>query len=205
VSQEAVIAELEAVNVKPGPDRARREVRSLPATPRLRRRRGSAFARPSVVLAVAAGGALGSPARYGVGLLVAVPAGTFPWATFWVNLSGSLVGTMRFEGRGERLTIYVGESDHYGHTPLYAEIVARARRSGLAGATVLRGQEGFGAASVVHEAGSFRLSADLPMVVVVLDQPDKIEAFLPQLAELVGEDLVVRQVVDILVYQDDER
>jgi fluoride exporter len=91
VSQEAVIAELEAVNVKPGPDRARREVRSLPATPRLRRRQGSAFARPSVVLAVAAGGAFGSPARYGVGLLVAVPAGTFPWATFWVNLSGSLV------------------------------------------------------------------------------------------------------------------
>ncbi len=112
---------------------------------------------------------------------------------------------MRFEGRGERLTIYVGESDRHGHTPLYAEIVARARRSGLAGATVLRGQEGFGAASVVHEAGSFWLSADLPMVVVLIDQPDKIEAFLAQLAGLVADGLVVRQEVDVLVYQDDER
>ncbi len=85
------MGELEAVDGKPSPDRARRGARSLLATPRLRRRRGGAFARPSVVLTVAAGGALGSPARYGIGLLIPVRAGTFPWATFWINLSGSLV------------------------------------------------------------------------------------------------------------------
>jgi PII-like signaling protein len=112
---------------------------------------------------------------------------------------------MRFEQPGERLTIYVGESDRYRHVPLYAEIVARARRAGLAGATVFRGQEGFGAASVVHEAALWRLSADLPIVIVLVDRSDQIAAFRPQLDELIADGLVVRKAVDLFVSRDDER
>ena len=67
---------------------------------------------------------------------------------------------MKLSGRALRLSIFVGEGDLWHHKPLYAEIVHRARRAGLAGATVLRGIEGFGATSVIHRPHLFRLSDD---------------------------------------------
>jgi CrcB protein len=85
-----VVQELEAEDGRPGAARALRSLRRARRAGR-RPRRGGGFARPSVVLAVAAGGALGAPARYGIGLAVDVPPGTFPWTTFWINLSGSLL------------------------------------------------------------------------------------------------------------------
>jgi uncharacterized protein len=99
-----------------------------------------------------------------------------------------------------RLSIYVGESDRYQHHPLYTEIVRRARAAGLAGATVLRGVEGFGASSVIHTARLLTLSEDLPMVVVLIDSPERIEGFLPELDELIAEGLVVRENVDVVKY-----
>lgn len=111
---------------------------------------------------------------------------------------------MKIEGPGTRLTIYIGESDQHKHRPLYHEIVQRAREAGLAGATVLRGIEGFGASSRLHTARFLTLSEDLPVVIVIVDRSDRIESFLPVLDELIGEGLVVRETVDIMLYRGRE-
>jgi PII-like signaling protein len=107
---------------------------------------------------------------------------------------------MRLEGAAERLTIFVGENDQWHHKPLYTEIVHRARAAGLAGATVLRGFEGFGASSHIHAVHLLRLSGDLPMVIVIVDTPERIDAFLPELDDLIAEGLVVRESVEIVKY-----
>lgn len=106
----------------------------------------------------------------------------------------------RVTARAVRLTIYVGEGDHHGRTPLSTEIVQRARAAGLAGATVVRGVEGFGASSVIHTSRLLTMSQDLPLVIVIIDSPERIDAFLPQLDDLVHEGLVVRDPVDIIKY-----
>ena len=108
---------------------------------------------------------------------------------------------MRLEGSGERLTIFVGETDQHGHRPLYTEIVERAHEAGLAGATVLRGIEGFGASSHIHTTRILRLSEDLPVVIVIVDTRDRIDAFLPLLDDLITEGLVVREDIDIVWYR----
>jgi uncharacterized protein len=111
---------------------------------------------------------------------------------------------MKIEGPATRLTIYFGECDQYKRRPLYHEIVQRAREAGLAGATVLRGIEGFGASSRLHTARFLSLSEDLPVVVVNVDRTDRIEQYLPQLDQLIGEGLVVREEVDIILYRGRE-
>jgi len=108
---------------------------------------------------------------------------------------------MKLEGLGERLTIFIGETDQYEHRPLYTEIVQRAHAAGLAGATVLRGIEGYGASSHVHTSRILRLSEDLPVVIVIVDQQDRIDSFLPVLDELITEGLVVREAIEVCVYR----
>src|SRR5437899_3062425 len=98
---------------------------------------------------------------------------------------------MRLEGPALRLTIFIGETDQWHHKPLYHEIVARARTAGLAGASVLRGIEGYGASSRIHTTRILSLSEDLPLAVIIVDAEDKIRAFQPQLDELVTEGLVI--------------
>jgi hypothetical protein len=106
----------------------------------------------------------------------------------------------RIKSKGVRLSIYIGESDHTGHGPLYSEIVRRARDAGLAGATVLRGVEGFGASSTIHTARLLTMSEDLPIVVVIVDTEERIEQFLPMLDDLITEGLVVREQIDVVKY-----
>jgi hypothetical protein len=108
---------------------------------------------------------------------------------------------MKLEGPGDRLTIYIGETDQHHHRPLYTEIVERAQQAGLAGATVVRGMEGFGASSHIHTTRILRLSEDLPVVIVIVDIPERIDAFLPQLDELITEGLIVREQIEIVVYR----
>ena len=110
---------------------------------------------------------------------------------------------MTVTGPAERLTIFIGETDRHGHTPLYTEIVQRAREAGMSGATVLHGAEGFGASSRLHAATPWRLSEDLPAVVVIIDQPERIDAFLPVLDELIRDGLVIRQPVEVITYRSD--
>lgn len=108
---------------------------------------------------------------------------------------------MRVEGEGQLLRIFIGESDRWKGEPLHQAIVGRAREEGLAGATVLRGMEGFGAHSRIHTTNILRLSEDLPVVVELVDQEDRIERFLPLLDEMVGEGLVTLERVHIVAYR----
>lgn len=107
---------------------------------------------------------------------------------------------MKLEGPADRLTIFIGETDQHHHRPLYSEIVHRAHAAGLAGATVLRGLEGYGASRHVHTTRILSLSEDLPVIVVIVDRAERIDAFLPELDELITEGLVVREHVEILKY-----
>jgi len=104
-------------------------------------------------------------------------------------------------GRGEMLTILIGETDRHGHQPLYTEIVSRARRAGLAGATVLRATAGFGATARVHREHVLAVTQDVPVTIVIVDEPAKIEAFMPVVDELVTDGLVMREGVDVLVHR----
>ena len=107
----------------------------------------------------------------------------------------------RHEGTARRLTVFIGETDQWHHRPLHTEIVHRAQRAGLAGATVLHGLEGFGASGRLHTTRILSLSEDLPCLIVIVDSAEQIEAFLPQLDELVEEGLVVVDDVDFVRYE----
>ena len=98
------------------------------------------------------------------------------------------------------LRIFFGEDDMTGKLPLYEAIVLKAREMHLAGATVLRGQAGFGHSSHLHTAKIFRLSHDLPIVVEIVDSQDKIDAFLPALDSMMSSGLVTMEKVQVLQY-----
>jgi PII-like signaling protein len=107
-------------------------------------------------------------------------------------------------GEGYLLRIFVGESDRYGHRPLYEAIVMKARESGLAGATVLRGVMGFGKRSVLHTAKVLRLSEDLPMLVEIVDSLEKINAFIPQLDGMIQDGMVTLEKVRVIQYRSNK-
>jgi uncharacterized protein len=110
---------------------------------------------------------------------------------------------MRLQGPAKRLTIFIGESDHHHHRSLSGEIVERARRQGLAGCSVFRGIGGFGATGHLHTARLLSLSEDLPIAIVIVDAPERIEQFLPQLDELVTGGLVILDDVEVIRYVGD--
>jgi len=112
---------------------------------------------------------------------------------------------MRMEGDGELLRIFIGESDRWHGQPLSEAIVRRAREHGLAGATVLRGLEGFGAHSRIHTSSILRLSEDLPIVVEIVDEREIIEAFLPLLDEMVTEGMITVEKVRVIAYREGKR
>jgi hypothetical protein len=107
---------------------------------------------------------------------------------------------MSLSGSATRLTIFIGETDQWHHHPVYTEIVHRAHSAGLAGASVMRGIEGFGKSSRVHTTRILSLSEDLPVAIVIVDTDDKIRAFLPQLDELVSEGLVILDPIEVHRY-----
>ena len=102
---------------------------------------------------------------------------------------------------GSLLRIFIGENDRHENKPLYEWLVLAARSHGLAGATVLRGLEGFGAHSRLHTAKVLRMSADLPVVVEIVDTREKIESFMPVVDEAVGEGLATLEKVEIRFYR----
>lgn len=108
---------------------------------------------------------------------------------------------MTIPENGYLLRIFVGESDKHDGKPLYEWLVLKAREAGLAGATVLRGIEGFGAHSRLHTAKILRLSEDLPIVVEIVDALEKIEAFMPVVDQAIGEGLATLERVQVRFYR----
>ena len=108
-------------------------------------------------------------------------------------------------GEAKLLRIFIGEKDRCEGKPLYEHIVLRAREAGLAGATVLRGIEGFGASSLLHTARLLRLSEDLPLVIEIADKEERIQPFIEQLHEIFEQagcgGLVTMEKVDVVVYR----
>jgi PII-like signaling protein len=107
---------------------------------------------------------------------------------------------MTLTGTALRMTVFISEDDQFHHRPLYTEIVHRAHAAGLAGATVLRGHEGFGASSHIHTTRILSLSDDLPALILIVDRPDKIREFLPQVEELVTKGLIILDEVEVVRY-----
>lgn len=110
---------------------------------------------------------------------------------------------MKIEGEGQLLRIFVDETDQWRGQSLYQAIVLKAREMGLAGATVLRGIMGFGAHSRIHTAKILQLSEDLPVVIEIVDRPERIQAALPVLEEMVGEGLITLEKVHVIAYRSD--
>jgi PII-like signaling protein len=103
-------------------------------------------------------------------------------------------------GHHKRLTIIVGESDTVGGHPLATEIVHRAHAAGMAGATVFRGMEGFGASNHIHTTRILSLSNDLPVAIVIVDTSAAIERFVDEIEELVEEGLITIDDVEVVRY-----
>ena len=103
------------------------------------------------------------------------------------------------------LRIFIGESDRWEHKPLYEAIVLKARERHLAGATVLRGPMGFGRASRLHTAKILRLSMDLPLIIEIVDSEENINAFLPELDQMISGGLVTLEKVKVLHYRGEAR
>jgi len=111
---------------------------------------------------------------------------------------------MTLPREGKLLRIFVGENDKYEGRPLFEWIVRKAREMELAGATVLRGLEGFGAQSRLHTSKVLRLSTDLPIVIEIVDTEEKIEDFLPFVEKAVGEGLATVEKVEIRFYRSSQ-
>jgi len=101
------------------------------------------------------------------------------------------------QGPALRLTVIVGEDEQWHHRPLYSEVVHRAHAAGLAGATVLRGIEGFAGSRMIHTTRLLSMSEDLPVTILIVDDEDRIRAFLPQL-DIVAHGLVMLDQVEVV-------
>lgn len=109
---------------------------------------------------------------------------------------------MKIPEEGQLLRVFIGESDKWDGKPLYEAIIFKAREMGLAGATMLRGLMGYGAASRIHTAKILRLSEDLPVVVEIVDSPEKIAALLPEIERMAeGGLLVTLEKVQVIQYR----
>lgn len=113
---------------------------------------------------------------------------------------------MEMKGSGKLLRVYIGEGDRYKGKPLFEAIVLKLRETGLAGATVIRGIEGFGADSrVIRTARLLRLSEDLPILIEVVDTDEKIQSAISQIEEMLREvkcgSLMTLEKVEIIRYK----
>ncbi len=108
---------------------------------------------------------------------------------------------MNIPEEGQLLRIFIGESDKHDGRPLYEWIVLEAKRSGLAGATVMRGMMGFGANSRIHTSKILRLSEDLPVIIEIVDTHEKLTAFLAQIDNAISEGLATLEKADIQFYR----
>jgi len=109
------------------------------------------------------------------------------------------------DGEQVLVRVFLGESDKFHHLPLYRALVERLRREGFAGATVLRGIEGFGATSVIHTVNLLDLSGDLPIVIEVVDTQEQVDRMMPILDEMMQGGLVTVEKVRVMRYAPSSR
>jgi len=107
--------------------------------------------------------------------------------------------------KGQLLRIFIGESDSYENMPLYEWIVRKARSDGMAGATVLRGLEGFGADSRMHTAKILHLSQDLPIIIEIVDTEGKIQKFISSIDSVIEEGLATIEKIQIRFYRSSKK
>lgn len=112
---------------------------------------------------------------------------------------------MKLSENGKLLRVFIGEMDQYEGKPLYEAILNLAREQGLAGCTIVRGLEGFGASSRVHTAKILRLSEDLPILIEIVDEEKKIDTFLPHLDKMIQDGLVTLESVKVLLYRSQKK
>jgi uncharacterized protein len=112
---------------------------------------------------------------------------------------------MNINGPAKLVRIYIGESDKWHGKPLYEAIVRLCREKEIAGATVIRGILGYGANSRVHTAKLLELSTDLPLIVEVVDQAERIIPLLPVFEEIVTNGLITVENVEVLKYIHNKR
>ena len=108
---------------------------------------------------------------------------------------------MTIDGPALRLRIHCGDADQWHGRPLYEAIVHLLRDRGIAGATVVRGIEGFGHAARIHTSRILRLSEDLPIVIDVVDREDRLRAILPELEAMVRDGLITAEPVEVIAYR----
>jgi len=108
---------------------------------------------------------------------------------------------LKIEGDGQLLRIFIGENNRWEGKPLWEAVVLKARELGLAGATVLRGTAGYGAHSRIHTTKVLRLSENLPVVIEIVDKPERIEQILPLLDEMVEEGMITLEKAHIIAYR----
>ena len=111
----------------------------------------------------------------------------------------------RLDGEQVLMRVFIGESDRWEHRPLHVALLELFRRDGLAGATVMRAVSGFGATSVVHTANILRLSADLPLVIEVVDSQEHLDRVLPQVDRMMQGGLITMEKVRVLKYEEPKR
>ncbi|MBI4224396.1 MAG: DUF190 domain-containing protein [Deltaproteobacteria bacterium] len=112
---------------------------------------------------------------------------------------------MKIPEEGKLLRIFIGESDRYDGKPLHEAILHLAKSEGLAGCTVIKGFEGFGAASKIHTTKILRLSEDLPIVIEIVDEGEKIDRFLSPLDQMIIDGLVTVEKVKVILYRHGKR
>ncbi len=116
---------------------------------------------------------------------------------------------MEIKGEAKLIRIFVGESDLIQHIPVYEKIVLEARKQHLAGATVFKGVMGFGRTSRIHTSKILRLSEDMPMIIEIVDEADKIDMFLPIVHDIFEEansgGLITLEKADIIKYVSNEK
>jgi len=111
---------------------------------------------------------------------------------------------MKLEGKAKMLRIHFGEDDQWHGRPLYEAIVERCRKLDIAGATVYRGIEGYGASTMIRRSHMLHLSADAPILVQIIDTAENIQRLLPALDEMVQEGLIAMSDVEVIKYVHQE-
>jgi hypothetical protein len=111
---------------------------------------------------------------------------------------------MKLEGKAKMLRIHFGEDDQWAGRPLYRAIVERCRQLDIAGATVYRGIEGYGASTIIRRSHLLHFSSDAPILVQIIDTEEKIQRLIPALDEMVAEGLIAMSDVEVIKYVHQE-